>query len=33
MSTILISLLAFLLIVGGAAVFIVMVVRSQEGPR
>ena len=33
MGTILISLLAFLLIVGGAALFIFLVVRSEEGPR
>ena len=33
MGTILISLLAFLLIVVGAAVFIFLVVRSEEGPR
>ncbi len=33
MGVILISLLAFVILVGGAAVFIALVVRSEEGPR
>lgn len=33
MSVILISLLVFVVLVGGAAVFIALVVRSEEGPR